>query len=118
MNYNLSEKEKKYMNKKVKGGRTHWNFKHHSDVLNDKSSAVVMNFYKGVPYNILVQNDIIRKFKPVECERLQTVKEGYTEGVSNTQRYKMLGNGWTVDVIAHIFKFLKSDMEGEKNERI
>ena len=45
-----------------------------------------------------------RKLTPVECERLQTVPDGYTEGVSNTQRYKMLGNGWTVDVIAHIFK--------------
>ena len=47
---------------------------------------------------------IIRKLTPLECERLQTVPEGYTEGVSNTQRYKMLGNGWTIDVIAHIFK--------------
>lgn len=44
----------------------------------------------------------VRKLTPLECERLQTVSEGYTEGVSNTQRYKMLGNGWTVDVIAHI----------------
>lgn len=45
-----------------------------------------------------------RKLEPVECERLQTVPDNYTKGVSNTQRYKMLGNGWTVDVIAHIFK--------------
>jgi len=45
-----------------------------------------------------------RKLSVKECERLQTVPDGYTEGVSNTQRYKMLGNGWTVDVIAHIFK--------------
>lgn len=44
----------------------------------------------------------VRKLTPLECERLQTVPEGYTEGVSNTQRYKMLGNGWTIDVIAHI----------------
>ena len=44
-----------------------------------------------------------RKLTPLECERLQTVPEGYTNYVSNTQRYKMLGNGWTVDVIAHIF---------------
>jgi DNA-cytosine methyltransferase len=47
-----------------------------------------------------------RKLTPLECERLQTVPEGYTEGVSNTQRYKMLGNGWTVDVIAHIFSHM------------
>ena len=45
-----------------------------------------------------------RKLTPVECERLQTVPDDYTAGVSNTQRYKMLGNGWTVDVIAHILK--------------
>lgn len=45
-----------------------------------------------------------RKLTPLECERLQTVPDGYTEGVSNTQRYKMLGNGWTVEVIKHIFK--------------
>ena len=47
-----------------------------------------------------------RKLTPLECERLQTVPDNYTEGVSNTQRYKMLGNGWTVDVIAHILKSL------------
>jgi DNA-cytosine methyltransferase len=45
-----------------------------------------------------------RKPTPEECEMLQTVPDGYTEGVSNTQRYKMLGNGWTVEVIKHIFK--------------
>ncbi len=54
--------------------------------------------------NIPDGNYIIRKLTPLECERLQTVPEGYTEGVSNTQRYKMLGNGWTIDVISHIFK--------------
>ena len=40
----------------------------------------------------------------LECERSQTVPDNYTNHVSNTQRYKMLGNGWTVDVIAHIFR--------------
>ena len=45
-----------------------------------------------------------RKLTPLECERLQTVPDNYTSSVSNTQRYKMLGNGWTVDVIAHLFK--------------
>jgi site-specific DNA-cytosine methylase len=46
----------------------------------------------------------IKKLTPNDYEKLQTVPENYTKGVSNTQRYKMLGNGWTVDVIAHIFK--------------
>jgi DNA (cytosine-5)-methyltransferase 3A len=48
--------------------------------------------------------DAHRMLTPNECERLQTVPKDYTEGVSKTQRYKMLGNGWTVDVIGHIFK--------------
>ena len=50
-----------------------------------------------------------RKLTPLECERLQTVPDGYTEGVSNTQRYKMLGNGWTVDVVAHILKGIRQN---------
>ena len=48
-----------------------------------------------------------RKLSPIECERLQTVPDNYTNHVSNTQRYKMLGNGMTVDVIAHILKGMK-----------
>lgn len=49
---------------------------------------------------------IIRKLTPLECERLQTLPDNYTEGISNSQRYKCIGNGWTVDVIAYIFSFL------------
>lgn len=51
----------------------------------------------------------IRRLTPIECERLQTVEDNYTSCVSDTQRYKMLGNGWTVDVIAHIFKFINNN---------
>jgi DNA-cytosine methyltransferase len=54
--------------------------------------------------NVIVKDTIFRKLTPTECERLQTVPDGYTEGVSNTSRYKMLGNGWTVEVIKHIFR--------------
>jgi len=50
-----------------------------------------------------------RKLTPIECERLQTVPDNYTNQVSDTQRYKILGNGWTVDVIAHIFKGLLNE---------
>ena len=56
-------------------------------------------------HGVLVEG-YVRKLTPVECERLQTLPDGYTEGVSNTQRYKALGNGWTVDVIVHIFRGL------------
>lgn len=49
----------------------------------------------------------IRKLHPIECERLQTLEDWYTEGISDTQRYKALWNGWTCDVIAYIFSYLK-----------
>jgi DNA-cytosine methyltransferase len=54
-------------------------------------------------HGILIEG-YIRKLTPVECERLQTLIDNYTSGISNAQRYKCLGNGWTVDVIVHIFK--------------
>ena len=56
---------------------------------------------------VAISNTRYRKLTPTECERLQTVPEGYTEGVSNTQRYKMLGNGWTVDVIVELLRGVK-----------
>lgn len=52
---------------------------------------------------------IIRKLTPIEAERLQTLPDNYTEGISNSQRYKCIGNGWTVDVIAHILRGLKNE---------
>jgi len=48
----------------------------------------------------------IRRLTPIECERLQTLPDNYTAGISDAQRYKALGNGWTVDVIAHILKHI------------
>ena len=53
-------------------------------------------------HGVLIEG-YIRKLTPIECERLQTVPDNYSAIVSNSQRYKMLGNGWTVDVIAHVF---------------
>jgi len=82
----------------------------------DKSYCIDANYWKGgnlTQYFQKRRRQLVftdetmtefRKLTPLECERLQTVPEGYTAHVSNTQRYKMLGNGWTVDVIAHIFK--------------
>lgn len=48
----------------------------------------------------------IRRLTPTECERLQTMADGYTNHVSSSQRYKMIGNGWNVDTIVHIFSYL------------
>jgi DNA-cytosine methyltransferase len=65
----------------------------------------------------LAKGGLIRRLTETECERLQTVPDGYTGIVSSTQRYRMLGNGWTVDVIAYIFSFMalkKPKSDGEK----
>ena len=87
-------------------------------VVVEKSHPLKANYYKssranfendtskGVKFSAtgVQQEDLTwRKLTPLECERLQTVPDNYTNHVSNTQRYKMLGNGWTVEVIKHIF---------------
>ena len=60
--------------------------------------------------NVLTKDEVYwRKLTPIECERLQTVPDNYTNHVSNTQRYKMLGNGWTIEVIAHILQNMEID---------
>ncbi len=69
--------------------------------MKDKSNALLTsNAF------MLYEHPTYRRFTPLECERLQTLPDNYTEGVSNSQRYKMIGNGWTIEVIAHIFKEL------------
>ena len=70
-----------------------------------------------LPNRIPADEFFFRYITPLECERLQTVPDNYTSCVSNTQRYRMLGNGWTVDVIAHIFNQMalqKPKREGKK----
>ena len=57
-----------------------------------------------------------RKLTPVECERLQTVPDGYTAHVSNTQRYRMIGNGWTVDVICHLFEGMRDAVDNKMQQ--
>lgn len=57
-------------------------------------------------HGILTDN-FIRKLTPIECERLQNVPDNYSAIVSDSQRYKMLGNGWTIDVISHIFSSIE-----------
>lgn len=59
----------------------------------------------GQTINVL-ENQRIRRLTPTECARLQTIPDWYKWVVSETQQYKMLGNGWTVEVIKHIFSFL------------
>ena len=59
-----------------------------------------------------------RKLSATECEALQTVPRNYTQSVSNTQRLKMLGNGWTVDVICHILKNINQNQKEENHENV
>ncbi len=88
-------------------------------VVVEKSHPIKANYYKSSRANFEndtskgskfsatgVQSEDLtwRKLTPLECERLQTVPDNYTNHVSNTQRYRMLGNGFTVSVIAHILK--------------
>ena len=74
-------------------------------IFKDKSPTLLSNSWE---HNNHVDNGYkLRRLTPVECERLQTVPDNYTEGVSNTQRYKMLGNAFTVDVIVHILNNIK-----------
>ena len=83
--------------------------------LPEKSQTIKAQYYKSSKANFerkgtfhatgVQSKDLTwRKLTPVECERLQTVPDNYTNHVSNTQRYKMLGNGWTIEVITHILK--------------
>ena len=76
-----------------------------------KSHALTREFASRT--NVGTNEDVYwRKLTPIECERLQTVPDNYTASVSNTQRYKMLGNGWTIEVVAHILQNMKTLEEG------
>lgn len=86
--------------------------------LKEKSQTILSTIYKENVKSMIKRNKMgllvrigeeaadLRKLNPLECERLQTVPENYTNFVSKTQRYRMLGNGWTVDIISHIFRGL------------
>lgn len=56
---------------------------------------------------IVITEKIVRRLTPKECERLQTLPDNYTKFVLEKERYRMLGNGWTVDAVAHIFSYLE-----------
>jgi len=88
--------------------------------INNKSNGATQPYQQDRVYDIegispalstdsrpsMINTSRIRRLTPLECERLQTVADNYTNHVSDSQRYKMLGNGWTVDVIAYIFSYL------------
>lgn len=73
----------------------------------DKCGTVIAGYYKLPTDGTYVDLGFKRRLTPVECERLQTVSDNYTSIVADCHRYKMIGNGWTVDVIAHIFNSIR-----------
>lgn len=94
----------------------HLSFKHHQAFLknykwtstdvNGKSKVLMASYYKQPPHapyiECLNSSSGYRMLSPLECERLQGLPDRYTNCVSKTQRYKMIGNGFTVPVIKHI----------------
>jgi site-specific DNA-cytosine methylase len=73
----------------------------------EKTECIVATVYKNMREFVYKDENGIRFLTDIELERLQTVPDNYTNYVSDSQRYKMLGNGWTVDVIAHILNYIK-----------
>lgn len=80
--------------------------------LTGKTPTLSANAWEQNNY-LVFDKSLYRKFTPEECEALQTVPRGFTAGVAATQRYRLLGNGWTIDVISHIlgsnFNFFRSE---------
>lgn len=96
----------------------HLSFKHHQAFLksykwkhtdiNGKSKVLMASYYKQPPHSPYIKSKLsesgYRMLSPVECERLQGIPDNYTNCVSKTQRYKMIGNGFTIPVIKHLLK--------------
>lgn len=100
----------------------HKSYNWKSTSVDGKSPTLMASYYKQPPHSPYIpceeSESGYRMFSPVECERLQTLPDDYTKygdydgtvkEVAKTNRYKAIGNGWTVDVIAHIFKGLKEN---------
>jgi site-specific DNA-cytosine methylase len=74
--------------------------------INGKCNTLLADGDGGNRQKKVYQDGRCRKFMPIEYERMQNLPDNYTDGVSDSARYSAVGNGWTVDVIAHIFKGL------------
>ena len=96
----LSNKAKAYMDRTVKGGRNHWDFKHHSESDNDKSQTVVANFHKGVPYNVLIDKRELPETK--DCSEYSPVKK------KNYVQFDKSGKGFNSQQDRYFFRDNKS----------
>lgn len=75
--------------------------------LDHKCNTLLCDGNGGNLVKKIYQDNRVRKLLPLEYERLQTLPDYYTDCVSDSRRYTAIGNGWTVDVISHIFSFMK-----------
>jgi DNA-cytosine methyltransferase len=102
--YHLSKKHHKAFLKSYK-----WK----STDINGKSKVLMASYYKQPPHAPYIMckssESGYRMLSPLECERLQVIPDNYTNIVSKTQRYKMIGNGFTISVIKHLLKSLKKE---------
>ena len=96
--YQLSEAKIKRVLETTRGRGYFYNKTH------EKTGTLISGYYKQPTDGIYVDLGFKRRLTPTECEKLQTVPLNYTDCVSDSQRYKMIGNGWTVNMIAHILK--------------
>jgi DNA-cytosine methyltransferase len=104
-NFYYSEKGLKWLNKQIDEKNKKlsiWK----SDEKCQMIEASHAHGYSSQRFFAIEDTNGLRYITPLECERAQTIPDNYTNIVSNSQRYKMIGNGWTVDVISHIFKNL------------
>ena len=96
------------MEKQVCATMIHNNHDMHKRVFNpDFKCHTLTTISGGNTQKKVLQNGRARKLTPLEYERLQTLPDNYTAGVADGHRYTAIGNGWTVNVIAHIFTGLK-----------
>ena len=121
----ISKRQGQVVYKPVQCGYLGRNFQNRQIYNINGKSITITALRKGIgkQTGLYLMEDYIRKLYPIECERLQTLPDNYTrygiidnkkEEISKTQRYKCLGNGWTVDVIVHILKHINNNLNSDK----
>lgn len=98
------------------GGKGHYSQQDRLYFLDGKAPTVP-RCRTETKFNVYLGNETYKKTCPIEIERLQTLPDNYTEGVPKTRRFEAIGNGWTVDVIAHILSFIKC-AEQQQSDKI
>ena len=107
-----SEKAIAYMHRRVKGGRSHWDFGFHQDTARDVAQTLTSNLSRCAPYNVLIDRRVapplVRKMLPQEIEIMMGFPRGWTatgasgKKIARTHRYKQLGNAVVPAVISHV----------------